>query len=309
MDCKKFKKILILRQDGGLGDEVIFSMLYRELKKANPKLKLYVFALGTSADFLKKNKYIDVLYAAKFRHLRYNQRWLTMIYLGIKLAMNKYDAVLDMNNFPQKNWSLFRNIASRFKYHAVNQKTQGKHFSDRVIALMEACGLENADTNYDIPLAKESIEKVSSFSAGKPYIILNPFGRKEERTFTDETLYIILNSLKKLETQNIIIPYMKTLPKIDNNNALLFHTETVWDLIALIYKSDMVITPDTAAVHIASGFKKRTIAFYNRPEDLTWQPNNHAAIIIKTNSASVNEFNIKEFEDAYIKLKHYSADI
>ena len=307
MDFKKLRTILILRQDGGLGDEVIFSMLYRELKKANPRLKIYVFALGTSADFLKKNKYIDVLYTAKFRHLRYNQRWLTMIFLGIKLAMNKYDAVLDMNNFPQKNWSLFRAIASRFKYSAINYKSHGSHFSDRVIALIESCGIKNTDTSYDIPVLKESLEKVSSFSSSKPYIVLNPFGRKEDRTFTDETLNLLTDSIRKFETKNIIIPYMKILPNIKQNKALLFHTETIWDLIALIYQSDMVITPDTAAVHIATGFKKKTIAFYNKPDDLTWQPNNHSAIVIKTNMASVNDFNTKEFEDAYTALSAINA--
>ncbi len=103
MDFKKLRTILILRQDGGLGDEIIFSMLYRELKKANPRLTIYVFALGTSADFLKKNKYIDVLYTAKFRHLRYNQRWLTMIFLGIKLAMNKYDFSAEKLEFIPRN--------------------------------------------------------------------------------------------------------------------------------------------------------------------------------------------------------------
>ena len=304
IDCKKLKRILILRTDGGLGDEVIFSPVYRELKRANPDLHISVFALYTTALFLQKNKYIDKLYTAGFKHLRPHQRWPTVICWALKLARQKYDAVLDIHDRKQKNWALLRAIASRFKYRPVKLTVEGAHFSDLVIAFMKALGIENPDASYALPLTEESLKKISDFSGNKPYILLNPFGRIEARIFTAQTLNLFLSFLHKFEPRQIIIPYLSAPPKTDlPDNARFFHTETPYDLIAAVYKSDIVITPDTAVVHIAAGFRKKTIAFYYESQVAHWHPNNPNAIVIKTDGTNVNNFDVKEFEKVYKSMQ------
>ena len=67
-------------------------------------------------------------------------------------------------------------------------------------------------------------------------------------------------------TKNQIIKRIKCL----DSNSNIFYGEdfkTIYDAISLINKSDIVITPDTAVVHIAKGLKKNIVAFYSENKE------------------------------------------
>ena len=53
------RRILVLRGDGFLADAIISSCCYRELKKANPNLKITVACFGPAYELFKNNSYVD----------------------------------------------------------------------------------------------------------------------------------------------------------------------------------------------------------------------------------------------------------
>jgi ADP-heptose:LPS heptosyltransferase len=56
-------------------------------------------------------------------------------------------------------------------------------------------------------------------------------------------------------------------------NVLYFPTAEISSLCALIFLSDLVITPETAVVHLASCFDKKVVAFYHSFRQATiWRP-------------------------------------
>ena len=57
-DIKKTKKILFLRYDR-IGDMIITTPVFRELKRKYPKIKITVLASKTNQDVLLNNPYID----------------------------------------------------------------------------------------------------------------------------------------------------------------------------------------------------------------------------------------------------------
>ena len=83
--------------------------------------------------------------------------------------------------------------------------------------------------------------------------------------------------------------------------VLLYETDSVFDLFALVAGAKVVITPDTAVVHIASGLRKPTVAFYNS-YSIANDPDNLLARIIHTAPASVNLFEFSAFETALAGL-------
>lgn len=89
---------------------------------------------------------------------------------------------------------------------------------------------------------------------------------------------------------------MKALAKEYQNIFVYEKTETVFDTIELIRKAKCVISPDTAIVHIASGFNKPLIAFYSQDEENFnhWQPNNSAPTHILRFNKNVNELDFSQ---------------
>ncbi|MDR0645879.1 MAG: hypothetical protein LBG46_02580 [Elusimicrobiota bacterium] len=310
INIKNINSILIFRSDGGLGDEIIYSILYRELKKANPAINISVATFGASGAFLKENKYINRLYVMPMRRLHKHSRWPTLIYYGLKIRKDKFDLAIDTSykkNYP--NWKLFSKIASRDKVREIKWISSGNHAKDSVIGILETLGVKDFDNNYDVHLTEKSQDKNREFLTAngiKEYIALNPFAHAQGRTFNAETLQLIASTLNQLfDKPQIVIPYMsrKQMGKIKNlhdnfANVYFFKTENPFDLISLIYSAKLLISPDTSAVHIASAFKKPTIAFYNKPWDTFWSPNNPNAIVVKAGPEpdSVNIFNIEEFK-------------
>ena len=89
---------------------------------------------------------------------------------------------------------------------------------------------------------------------------------------------------------------MQALAKRYANVFVFEKTQTVFDTIELIKHSKMVVSPDTAIVHIASGLHKPTVAFYSLDEEnfVHWQPNNSAKTQIIRFDKSVNEVDFKQ---------------
>ena len=58
---EKIKKILFLRQDGKIGDMVVSSFAFRELKKQRPDIHIGVVCTKNNRYLLENNPYIDTL--------------------------------------------------------------------------------------------------------------------------------------------------------------------------------------------------------------------------------------------------------
>ena len=61
IDILSVKKLLILRYDR-IGDMIITTPIFRNLKQMNPKLKIGVFANKINAEIIRNNPYVDVIY-------------------------------------------------------------------------------------------------------------------------------------------------------------------------------------------------------------------------------------------------------
>ena len=71
-----------------------------------------------------------------------------------------------------------------------------------------------------------------------------------------------------------------------------------------IYNSDFIISPDTAAVHIASAFNKPIVAIYPDYEwnYVSWQPLSDKFIAIKSKNNLINSVSVDEVYDAFIDI-------
>ena len=59
------KSFLFLRQDGKIGDYIVSSFVFREIKKFNPLIKIGVICTKQNAYLFQRNHNIDEIYLVK----------------------------------------------------------------------------------------------------------------------------------------------------------------------------------------------------------------------------------------------------
>ena len=295
---ENIKKILFIRYDGKIGDYIVSSFIYREIKKQRPDIQIDIVGISKNEQLFDKNKYVDNFYKLKKTKYRY------MLFLASKLRKQKYDILIDPTEV-LKNKDLFfiRRIDAGinfgyakedYKIFNKNIKKNDKHIVDVYKIILEKLGFRNIDTDYDIPEDERSDEKVSRFLAEnliEKLIAVNLFGAKRKTKFTYEKSFELLNYvLKQKQDYKIILLYSpadteilkKILITIDDKN-LLFYSEskTIFDSIAILKRAELVISPDTSIVHIADGFKNKIIAFYTSSSNdfIKWKISDQNEII------------------------------
>ncbi len=312
-DVRGLKNILVLRGEGSLGDAIISSCCYRELKKANPGLKITVACFGSACGYLKASPYIDEIYRLPIRRvLRPNQRWLSLIWHALKLRGRGFDLVLDSSEKPFKNWTLFKKIigGERVLDCYTSPEPLGKvpgRRNEHEQTILRQLGVPEPDKAYDLPVSPEHQAKRDAFvsrSAPDGYVLLNPFGSVSARTLNKTMFRRVLTDLYAKTGKPVLVPCMPAQKDTVNDYlagaaepAFAFETADVFDLFALTQGADLVVTPDTAVVHVASGFRKKSVIFYNT-YSIYNDPDNPHARVVKTNPVSVNQFNYSDFTAA-----------
>ena len=69
MEFKDIKKILFLRYDGKIGDYIITSWIYREIKKQRPDIQIDVVGISKNEKLFLNNKSIDKFYKLRFYNI------------------------------------------------------------------------------------------------------------------------------------------------------------------------------------------------------------------------------------------------
>ena len=326
------KSILFLRYDGKIGDMIVNSLMFREIKKVYPDIKIGVIARGAAIDIIKDNPNVDKIY-------EYYKDRKKIKDLALKIKEEKYDLLIDFSEMlrvnqmmlinlcgarfniglDRKNWKLFDlSIESDkdFKWT--------EHITNRYLAYLVKIGLkrESIDISYDIYLKEE--KKYEDFFykiKENKKLILNPYGASKHKSFSIETLEKIINYLKDKNIAIILVYFedkykeLKFLEKKYSNVYIPENIANILDTTLLIKKSDYVVSPDTSIVHIASALNKKIITVYPPKggkygvDHLVWAPKSEYSKVIfckdKTGNydeIDINTFNFDEMKKEILKI-------
>src|ERR1700761_7157427 len=86
---EKIKKILIVRSDGKIGDNIVSSFIFREIKKQRPDIEIHVVLSPGNLQMLDDNSYIDKFYVLK------NKSYSSLIKMGRLLKKEHYDVLFE----------------------------------------------------------------------------------------------------------------------------------------------------------------------------------------------------------------------
>ena len=321
LDPSKINRILFLRTDGKIGDYIISSFIFREIKKYYPNIKIDVVSDKSLEDLLKLNKNIDEYYIFDRKKI-FEWRKIARI-----LKKNNYDVLLDSTEgLKYKQVYLINRVNAKVNvgYNKDGYKIYNKNVRQnntlKMIEIykqmMKKVNIEIKDTAYDVPVSKDSERNVKKFldenNVSGKIIALNFFGASRGRKINEEVALVIIRRLSEMYKDHRIIildspndreTIYNILEKTDNKNILFFEkSRTVLDSISIIKNSDLVVSLDTAILHIAEGLNKKIMAFYGlKINKNKWRIKEEGNILVDYTEKRINDV---DFEKVFDKLNH-----
>ena len=332
LENNNIKSILFLRYDGKIGDMVVNSLMFREIKKVYPNIKIGVVARGAAIDIIKDNPNVDKIY-------EYHKDRKKIKDLALIIEEEKYDLLIDFSEMLRVNQMILINLCrARFNIGLDRKEWKlfdlsiesGKdfkwteHITNRYLAYLVRLGLkrENIDISYEIYLKEEKKYKdfFNKIKESKK-LILNPYGASKHKSFSVETLEKIINYLQDKDIAIILVYFgdkYKELEFLEKKYKSVYipkKIESILNTTILIKKSDFVISPDTSIVHIASAFNKKMITVYPPKggkygvDHLVWAPKSEYSRVIfckdkigNYDEIDINTFNMEEMKAEILKL-------
>lgn len=288
------KTILLVRNEGKVGDIIVSTPLIRSLHQAGYAVDLLV--TEACYDVIKYNPFIRHIYKA--RNCTYNHYLKSLNHTVSKatikmLNRNKYDLIIDpsLSEMPVHRMKLFNDINARFVIGlnkkpdighytvSVRFKNKKQHVTELLPLFSKIIGVKDkGSADYSLYFPDGVLDEVKFFLdpwKNKKKIIVNAFAGTPERNFSQQQLLELVHLVNNKGKQIKLII-------MDHRNELLVPLPdgvvknpfcTLHHVMALIKESDVVITPDTSIVHISAAWKKPLIAVYkNLPNNNMWAP-------------------------------------
>lgn len=316
------KKVLIVRL-GKIGDIIISSFVFEVLKKRFPSIEISLLTLESNSEVLKYNRDID--------HLILSKKNLTLYFKLFSLRAKYYDLVIDLNDDPSSTSNIIRKIIKAYRIVGFNfsekqsvdlipQPPKDKtHIIDRISFLLNGIGIELSKSDIHPKLYLGDLEncdvekQLEIFKKRNKIVALNLSAGAELRYWKTENWIELINRVHLEVPEIMFLPlsthedahlrikiYEKVNKKIlINQNSKSFHY-----FASYIYNSDFLVSPDTAAVHIASAFNKPMVAIYPDYEwnFISWKPLSDKFIAIKSKDNLINSVSVNEVYNSFIDL-------
>ena len=298
-DIKDSKSVLILKYDR-IGDMIVSTPIFRELKIAYPNISISVLASKENRDVIKYNPYVDKIYT------NYKNQIFNDLPTLLKLRKKNFDVCIELDHSviphaifrlkilnPKKTISIHKDGRYGVKgvdlkiYDYFTKKDTKSHFSKIWLETLFFFGIIPSSYSYDLFLGNIEKEKAKIFaiSLGKKIKIgINMEGSFPEKSIQKEELEKICVGLHN-NFNNIKIVILTSPNKLLEKKKLIselgldfvipsYNTKTIIDAAALIEQLDLIITPDTSIVHIASSFDKPLVSIHENNKDSfrLWAP-------------------------------------
>ncbi|PHM39586.1 hypothetical protein Xmau_02590 [Xenorhabdus mauleonii] len=312
-DINIIESVLLLRNEGKIGDMIVDTILLRELNKSGYQVD--VLATITNSIILKHNPYIRDIYLADNID---TPSFIKSYFHNIPeetiniLKSNNYDLVIDTSLFdtPIHRLKLFKKINAKNvigfnkeKWLNCYTKNICFDFNENHVKLtsreiMHALNKSVSNFNYDLYYPGEIDIKTQEIinelkSKSKRVIIINSFAGDAERCLSRVQIKKITEKLRFIY-KDISMVFLDHENKIDMTefpSVYKYPSESLYHTMSIISQADLIISPDTSIVHISAAYKKPLIAIYQdfKSNKKLWEPGYDEAIQILAINGKLHE--------------------
>ena len=292
-DRNQIRQIIILRYDR-IGDMIVSLPLCKALKTGIPSAEITMVASNVNSCISEESEFIDETIIKP-------NNILSWIHKLLILRSKRYDIGIDLNHAVAPHTVLAlrllhpKHVASPFKegrwgvsggelrmFDLMPAEHKLKYARPISETYLDIARLLNCPTVDCLPYPLKRYPRPSWPSS--KYVVVNAAGSRGSMRIADKDLRIIAAYIIELDpNMRILVPAMfEDYDHFTNlfcdtpNLTVLTPTSSILPLLAIIQFAKLVITPDTALVHIACAFEIPLIAVYTSDEELfqQWQPLN-----------------------------------
>lgn len=282
------KEILVLRLDDKLGDSVTATGFLRELKKAFPDRKLTVLAGPLTAQIYQKQPGIDRVLISKKGLLRTLKIFNVLKKTSYEVIVNTSHIMNPRTIFLMSQLKAHRKLGFRCAEYSlftdhVEYDARLDHVTRRYENTLKVLGVEKTDLDYEIHIptellseAKQALQQLKVSLKVQKIVILNSYAGARLRSLNEKTSRALVEGILQQDPSVAVV-------SIGNHNDLPVIAQWIakaalprWTCFAgkvdffwgcaLIAQADLVISPDTAIVHIASALKRPQVAIFREDD-------------------------------------------
>ncbi len=296
---------ICILQLGTFGDMILCTPIISALKSKFPDSNIYFIAGKKNHIIIKYHPYIKKIFV-------WDKNPLKLLQTIIALKSKHFNFFVDpKDHFSRESKIIARMVKANSKIglntHNSNvfdttipDETQnlGLHFTQRIFKAFDFLNINFPDKIIPPPelfypeSSKFHFQKFlneNKLSQGK-YIVFNISASHPRKTFSERALEEIFSKV------HFYLPIVICFDKKDTQkakkilhikpSALLFYSKSILDIFPLVENCKAVITPDTSIVHIATAYKKNTLAFYSGLDNFfnKFHPNNPNAVVVRARS-------------------------
>ncbi|MEN0617072.1 MULTISPECIES: glycosyltransferase family 9 protein [Klebsiella] len=305
VDLSSAKTVLLMRNEGALGDVVVDSALVKCLHEAGMTVDFLL--TKSNSQVMRHNPRIRHIYEAdNVSSADFLRKFTHNVPKSIinELANNKYDIVIDPSLFdiPVHRMLLLRQINAKSvlgfnKWPSINHYSKSFDFDCEKLHVSKTFDLiadylkldKKHLASYDLHIPQDVYQEVGDYMAGREgrKVVINIFAGNQDRSMSQEQLATLIARLRTdYPDVNIILLDHRNeirIPLAEKVSVNPF--KTLHHCMALIAQADLVISPDTSVVHMAAAWKKPLVAVYKDVllNNRLWAPgyDNARQIIVK----------------------------
>lgn len=266
----ELRSIAILAQEK-IGDAILLTPLLKNLRRAFPDVKIHIIAFGTIADFFERDPNVDVVHQAKGRAIAFLA----------EARKIRFDVLFNTKDHPSATFLIHTGLLrARYKVGIDHPNHRGlfnhliqidfqQHVVEKNCAILKYMGAKFRDEDcrpYIPPYApSEEVQAFVRENAGKNLIGINLSAGEPSREWTLENWIGLLTKVK----QPVVV---FSMPERSSEKAQLegmFQhvlksppTKSIYDVAAIIQALDLIVSPDTSLVHVASCYEKPVVGLY-----------------------------------------------
>jgi len=273
--------ILVLRLSS-LGDVILTSPVYRLLRKKFPSARIDVLVKKEFADVLRYNPNIDNI--IEFG----SPRVLPLSVIRTALKLRAYDVVIDLHNslrtrllrigIAKQTFVIDKDVWKRFLLVKLKANLFEKKIPipEKYIRTLVPLGIENDDNGLEIYFPDEVKERIiniiPSETKGKKIIAICPTARHKTKMWLKENFIHLANELVEKHNAFIFLlaapnenEYCESLKSEIHNQKSVLNLAgkiSILESAALMDLCNVVVTNDSANLHLASARKKNVVAIF-----------------------------------------------
>jgi ADP-heptose:LPS heptosyltransferase len=286
-------KVLFFSHDAKLGDAVVNTAFVAGLRKYSPHCEIHATVAGATAGFWATDQRIQTLWPLQ------NPGWRDIIATGLALRRERFDHMVTWRKMRSEKNRLLLLLARPRQVIDLRDFNNGEvrhQIESCREALVQIHRRNDIDLAYDLGMSARGDQLDLMLPAGQELIVVNLFAADTERTIPTAEGAEILRGLAELAPEAALCLVCTdateaaarlVLAQRGVRGQVVNCENNLNRLIDLCNRSDLIISPDTALIHIASALDKPVIGIYqnNGIKAVQWGPRSRLHGLVLSASA------------------------